>query len=154
MMTRVLLGLGLVSMFAACGGGDDDGGGSVTCAEVAAIIGDCGGELTEADFMESCETYRYPDGCLEAVAGAECAEHDEDDPSYFDTCFPSCNADDPPVCNDDDSITVCDPDLGSQFTFYCAAICEQVVMSPYTGTCGTTYMDMTSESGDPTCWCE
>jgi hypothetical protein len=153
MLTRALLGLGLMTMVA-CGGGDDDGGGGgVTCAQAAAAIGDCGGELTEADFLESCDLFRYPDACLSAVAAAECAEHDEDMPSYSDTCFPSCNASDPAVCNDDDSITLCNE--GAELTVYCEALCQQQeVPSAYTGTCAAEYMDMPSSTGAPVCWCE
>ena len=154
MLNRVFLCLGLVSM-AACGGGDDDGGGlgGPTCAEVAATIGACGGDLTEAEFNDTCEVYSYPDGCLEAINGADCAEHDSDTPSYLATCFPSCDAADPAVCNDDDSITVCFE--GTQYSLFCEAVCQmQDVPSAYTGTCAAEYMDMASSTGGPVCWCE
>ena len=152
MMTRVLLGLGLVSMFAACGGGDDDGG-DVTCAEAAAAVGACGGTITEAEFNEAfCDFYIFPDGCAQAVVEADCAEHDLDEPSYTDICFPSCGADST-MCNDDDTITVCSQ--GSQFRVNCETVCEaQEVPSAYTGTCASEYMDMTSGTGMDVCWCE
>ena len=151
MLTRALLGLGLLSMFA--WGGDDDGGGDVTCEEVAAAIGDRGCELTEADFLETCELFVYPQACLQAVGSADCDQHDSDNPSYASTCFPSCNVADPPMCNDDGSITLCSE--GEELTVYCEAICQaQEVPSAYTGTCAAEFMGMPSTTGNDVCWCE
>jgi hypothetical protein len=152
MLTRALLGLGLLTMVA-CGGGDDDGGSDVTCEQAAMIIGDCGGETTEADFLASCDLFVYPPACLSAIADAECPEHDEDDPSYTSTCFPACDVADEPMYHEDGSITLCSE--GEELTVYCEAICQaQEVPSAYTGTCGPEYMGMPSSTGNDVCWCE
>src|SRR5262245_35158926 len=93
MQTRamcIVVVLGTALFMAACGG-DDDGGPS-SCEELAAIIGDCGGELTEQEFIEGvCQSIVLSGDCLEAAGAADCAEHDEESPSYAATCFPSCS---------------------------------------------------------------
>jgi hypothetical protein len=151
MLTRGLLGLGLVSMIA-CGGGDDDGGGGATCAEAATAVGECGGDFTEAEFNDQiCSFFRVSGECAQAIIEADCAEHDAEDPAYNTVCFPTCTGD-AATCNDDDSITVCSE--GTEYTFFCEAVCQEISDSPYTGTCAAEYMGMASESGMDTCWCE
>lgn len=142
----------------ACGGDDDDDdggsgddGGSVTCEELAAIVGDCGGDLTEAQFLdEICGTFVLSGDCLEEAAAADCAEHDAENPSYQDVCFPSCSPDSN-QCLDDDTIQICAD--GTEYIVFCESVCAQN-MATYTGTCASEFEGMPSMNGEDVCWCE
>jgi hypothetical protein len=145
--SRTAIAVLAAAMLFACGGDDDD----VTCEELAAIIGDCGGEASEQDVLDGlCSTFVLSSDCLSEAADADCAEHDADVPSYDETCFPACAAEDN-ECLDDETIRLCAE--GTEFIVFCAAICEETGAT-YTGTCADTFEDMQSESGQEVCWCE
>lgn len=147
-VTRMALGLGIAVLAGACGGDDD---GIETCEELAAIVGECGGELTEADFKANvCDTFVLSKDCLNAAAEADCAEHDADDPSYSDVCFPSCEGTES-ECLDGDTIRVCSQ--GVELVFFCEAVCEANELA-YNGTCDNMFEGMPSASGQDVCWCE
>jgi hypothetical protein len=66
------------------------------------------------------------------------------------TCFPACATPGTASCNSDGSLTECTA-TGFQQRVACEGVCA-VKSQKYTGTCGTTYMSMTSHS--PICWCQ
>jgi hypothetical protein len=151
MLSQVKLApvLATALFMSACGGDDDDG--PATCAELAVIVGACGGDTTEAEFVSGvCDLLVLEGDCLSAAADAECAEHDEEDPAYSDVCFPACDAGTPSECLDGDTIFICGD--GQEYVFYCDAVCEQNAAT-YTGTCANEYEGMPSQNGMDVCWC-
>lgn len=146
-LSRTAIASLAAALLIACGGDDDD----VTCEELAAIVGECEGERTEQDFLDGvCSTIVLSSDCLSEAADADCAEHDAQVPSYGETCFPACSSEDN-ECLDDETIRLCAE--GTELTFFCAALCEEIEQT-YTGTCADTFEDMMSETGQEVCWCE
>lgn len=144
--------LGGVANTAACGG-DDGRPGAATCEELAAIVADCqGGGLAEIEFIANvCDRVVLSDDCLQEWGSASCAEQDEPEPSFFATCFPSCSEGEPPACEGDDAIRVCED--GVESVLRCQAVCGTDGLD-FIGSCGDELDGMPSSTGEEVCWCE
>ena len=129
-----------VLLIAGCGGG---GGGSAICEAFDA----CG--VGGADCEDTFDALILPGGCEEAIIAADCADHQQETPSYTDLCFPPCGADSS-VCTGD-IVTLCYE--GRTMTSYCTGVCKLAGMT-YTGVCADEYQGQQSENGMDVCWCE
>ena len=118
---------------------------------------------TKIGTVDQCTTsfkvFRVTSQCAADLKTASCDDLESSTSNVQRECFPSCGTPHTYACNvGNATITECDPDSNEpdsganiQATLDCAAVCDTEGMK-YSGTCGTTFQDQTSDHA--VCWCD
>ncbi len=148
---------------AASGAGASSASGGASGAELVPIevssfcdrlANTCGAGITVEECIQNYTPMRVTSECVDAMASATCEDLLADESVSGNICFPSCSVEEN-TCNDDGTITRCFPAGGSLHAFVmdCADVCASTDVAPaWTGVCGKTYGQQTSELDK--CWCE
>jgi len=108
--------------------------------------------------VSSFKVFRVTSQCANDLKSASCDDLEAPTSKVQGECFPSCSTPHTYACNvGTGTITECDPDSNApdggrniQATLDCAAVCDTEGLK-YSGTCGTTFQEQTSDHS--VCWC-
>lgn len=114
------------------------------------LVGECALGFTQSTCLNQYFPLRVSASCASAIPTATCADLATTTSAVSQSCFPPCAAGTAPVCNADETITLCTAS-NTVNILDCRDSCTASGYTAWTGSCGMTFDGQVAAS--PQCWC-